>query len=157
MVSEENMEMEMGFGRQITARLKKAFTIRGRAARSEFWLLQLITIPIYIFPIYIFPFDIFVFDSEYITITPLLVLLLMLLLMALWVFCVIVRRLHDINKSGWWLLLGFIPLGNLVLLFMLGFVRGTMGGNRFGPSPTGVGVLAHLSSNNFRADGLNGK
>ncbi len=29
---------------------------------------------------------------------------------------VAVRRLHDTNRSGWWLLLVFVPLGNIVLL-----------------------------------------
>lgn len=43
-----------------------------------------------------------------------------------------VRRLHDIDKSGWWILLGLIPiLGTLVLIYF--FVqKGTEGGNRFG-------------------------
>lgn len=48
-----------------------------------------------------------------------------------------VRRLHDRDKSGWWLLIGLIPLiGFLVLVFW--FVqRGTVGPNRFGPDPLG--------------------
>ena len=43
-----------------------------------------------------------------------------------------VRRLHDIDRTGWWLLIGFIPfIGVLVLLYW--FVqRGTDGSNRFG-------------------------
>lgn len=51
-----------------------------------------------------------------------------------------VRRLHDINLSGWWMLLSLIPLlGGLALLVL--FVRdGTPGENRFGPSPKGVTV-----------------
>jgi uncharacterized membrane protein YhaH (DUF805 family) len=46
-----------------------------------------------------------------------------------------VRRLHDLDRTGWWYLLILIPvLGALVLLFF--FVqRGTVGGNRFGPDP----------------------
>lgn len=46
-----------------------------------------------------------------------------------------VRRLHDLDKSGWWLLIGLIPLiGFLVLLYF--FVQpGTSGANRFGPEP----------------------
>jgi uncharacterized membrane protein YhaH (DUF805 family) len=46
-----------------------------------------------------------------------------------------VRRLHDIDRTGWWYLLILIPvLGALVLLFF--FVqRGTVGANRFGPDP----------------------
>ncbi len=42
------------------------------------------------------------------------------------------RRLHDTDRSGWWLLLGLIPLiGSLVLIFFL-VQKGTEGCNRFG-------------------------
>ena len=42
------------------------------------------------------------------------------------------RRLHDTDRSAWWLLLGLIPLiGTLVLLFFY-VQRGTDGPNRFG-------------------------
>ena len=44
------------------------------------------------------------------------------------------RRMHDIDKSAWWLLLGLIPVVSLVLLYF--FVQpGTVGPNRFGPDP----------------------
>ena len=42
------------------------------------------------------------------------------------------RRLHDTDRSGWWLLLSLIPIiGTLVLLYFL-VLRGTEGSNRFG-------------------------
>ncbi|MDH4042411.1 MAG: DUF805 domain-containing protein [Gammaproteobacteria bacterium] len=45
---------------------------------------------------------------------------------------VAVRRLHDTDRSGWWLLLSLIPIiGSLVLLYFL-VQRGTEGSNRFG-------------------------
>lgn len=47
---------------------------------------------------------------------------------------VLVRRLHDTDKSGWWVLLSFIPLGGLVLLFFA-VTEGTNGPNRYGPDP----------------------
>ncbi|MBD5604880.1 MAG: DUF805 domain-containing protein [Candidatus Eremiobacteraeota bacterium] len=50
---------------------------------------------------------------------------------------VAVRRLHDTNRSGWWLLLVFVPLGNIVLLIWL-CAPGTSGPNRFGPIPDGI-------------------
>ncbi|MEV1144744.1 DUF805 domain-containing protein [Micromonospora sp. NPDC049799] len=48
---------------------------------------------------------------------------------------VAVRRLHDTDKSGWWLLIGLVPLvGGIVLLVF--FVKdGTPGTNRFGDDP----------------------
>jgi uncharacterized membrane protein YhaH (DUF805 family) len=47
------------------------------------------------------------------------------------------RRLHDTNRSAWWLLIGLAPLlGALVLLVFL-LLDGTPGENRFGPDPKG--------------------
>lgn len=48
------------------------------------------------------------------------------------------RRLHDIGKSGWWQLLGFIPLiGSLVLLYWA--VQPSEGDNAFGAPPLRIG------------------
>lgn len=46
-----------------------------------------------------------------------------------------VRRFHDQDKSGWFVLLGFIPYigGLIVIVFMC--LPGTVGDNRFGPDP----------------------
>ena len=49
---------------------------------------------------------------------------------------VLVRRLHDTNRSGWWYWIAIIPIiGWLVLLFFL-VGPGTPGNNRFGPPPS---------------------
>ena len=45
-----------------------------------------------------------------------------------------VRRLHDINWSGWWLLLALTAIGSLFLC-VLYCIKGTDGYNRFGPDP----------------------
>ena len=46
-----------------------------------------------------------------------------------------VRRFHDQDKSGWFILLGFIPyVGSLILLVFM-CLEGTRGPNRFGPDP----------------------
>ncbi|MEI9964107.1 MAG: DUF805 domain-containing protein [Caulobacteraceae bacterium] len=51
-----------------------------------------------------------------------------------------VKRCHDRDKSGWWMLLTLIPLiGWIWWLIELGFLDGTPGSNRFGPSPKGMG------------------
>ncbi|SFI16327.1 DUF805 domain-containing protein [Planctomicrobium piriforme] len=50
-------------------------------------------------------------------------------------FTVTIRRFHDFDKSGWWLLINLIPiLGPLLQLIMM-FRAGTPGKNRFGPQP----------------------
>ena len=47
---------------------------------------------------------------------------------------VLIRRLHDTDRSGWWALLGLIPIANIALLVFM-FIQGTVGSNRFGPDP----------------------
>jgi len=47
------------------------------------------------------------------------------------------RRLHDINRSAWWLLIALIPLVGGLVLFVFTLLRGTPGENRFGPPPGG--------------------
>jgi len=48
-----------------------------------------------------------------------------------------VRRLHDVDKSGWMMLIALIPiLGGLYLLYLY-VTKGTTGPNRFGPDPLG--------------------
>lgn len=49
-----------------------------------------------------------------------------------------VKRWHDRNKSGWWVLINLIPVvGALWTLVENGFLRGTPGPNRFGDDLTG--------------------
>ena len=50
------------------------------------------------------------------------------------VFFVTHRRLHDLNASGWWQLITFIPFGQLLMIGFI-FFRGTKGPNRFGEEP----------------------
>ena len=50
---------------------------------------------------------------------------------------VYIKRFHDRDKSGWWVLIGLIPLiGPLWPLIECGFLKGTAGPNRFGPPVT---------------------
>lgn len=47
----------------------------------------------------------------------------------------VVRRLHDINKSGWWTLVSMVPLVGAVVLLIYYFTDGTPGLNEYGPDP----------------------
>jgi uncharacterized membrane protein YhaH (DUF805 family) len=47
------------------------------------------------------------------------------------------RRLHDIGKSGWWMLIGLIPLVGWIIVIVWYCMDGTHGPNRFGPDPKG--------------------
>lgn len=58
------------------------------------------------------------------------------------------RRLNDLNRSGWWMLLFIVPVVNLLLIIYLLFFPGTDGANNYGPPPIansfGVLLLAWL-------------
>ena len=48
---------------------------------------------------------------------------------------VTVRRLHDIDRSGWWILIGLVPLIGGIVLLVFALLEGTLGNNRYGPNP----------------------
>jgi uncharacterized membrane protein YhaH (DUF805 family) len=45
------------------------------------------------------------------------------------------RRLHDINRTGWWLLLLFVPVIGWIVLIVWAIERGDKGTNKYGPDP----------------------
>lgn len=69
---------------------------------------------------------------------PLFVILVPLYVFAVWSgLAVSIKRCHDRDRSGWFILVGLIPfIGGIWLLVELGFLRGTEGPNRFGGDPT---------------------
>ena len=48
---------------------------------------------------------------------------------------VLVRRLHDTNRSGWWLLLYLLPVIGAIVLFVFTLLPGTVGENDYGDDP----------------------
>ena len=115
-----------------TCLIDKPFTFSGRASRSEYWWFVL------------FYFFIgFLIDSVLETLfrystavwfnrrIPLAIHFVILLVVS----SVTCRRLHDINRSGWWQLINFIPVvGWIVSLYWM-IKKGTPGPNRFGEDP----------------------
>ena len=61
---------------------------------------------------------------------------------------VMVRRLHDIGKSGWWYFIGFIPLVGPIILIVFLCTESQRGANKWGPNPHGLAdgndVAGHL-------------
>ena len=51
---------------------------------------------------------------------------------------VAVRRLHDTDRSGWWLLIAIVPFIGWILLIIWYVSRGTDGDNQYGANPLGV-------------------
>jgi uncharacterized membrane protein YhaH (DUF805 family) len=46
-----------------------------------------------------------------------------------------IRRLHDTDRTGWWILIYLIPLIGLIVLLVFYLQQGDRGENRFGPPP----------------------
>ena len=94
----------------------------GRASRSEFWWFQMFLL--------IFYFFVFVLSIRLPIVGPMLAGLVLLanLLPSL---AVLARRLHDSDKSGWWVLIAFVPFGNLLLL-IFALLPSDPGPNRYG-------------------------
>ena len=111
----------MNFVESIQTCYKRFFDFSGRASKSEFWWFQLYAIIIYVL--------VFVFQGD-------LVLVLSIIAIAniIPVYASGVRRLHDTNKSGWFILISIIPIIGLIVIFLL-IADGTKGKNRFGPKP----------------------
>jgi len=51
-----------------------------------------------------------------------------------------VRRLHDTNRSGWWLLVGFIPIIGFFILLYFMLIEGDTSVNQYGPNPKAVTI-----------------
>ncbi len=63
-------------------------------------------------------------------------LIIMLAVMIWPSICIYAKRFHDRDKSGWWMLIGLVPIvGGIWLLVECGLLQGTDGPNRFGPDP----------------------
>lgn len=107
--------------------MSKYATFSGRAARSEFWFWTLFVFLIQIVANIV---DI-ALDMETGTGIISLVLSLALLLPGI---AVGVRRLHDIDRTGWWWLIAFTGIG-VILLIVWACFKGTAGPNRFGVDP----------------------
>jgi uncharacterized membrane protein YhaH (DUF805 family) len=118
----------MNFVEATKAGFNKYVTFSGRAARSEYWFWTLFTV---IASIVAGILDAIVGFGIIGTIVSLAVLLPSI--------AVAVRRLHDLDRTGWWILIAFTVIG-IILLIVWDCTKGTSGPNRFGPDPLPPGA-----------------
>lgn len=98
-------------------------TSSGRAARSEYWYWALFNLLASILAAIVNSLiGLGIFES------------LVTLALLIPSIAVAIRRLHDLDRSGWWLLIAFTGIGMIVLL-VWDCIKGTPGPNRFGPDP----------------------
>ncbi len=121
--------------------LKNYANFNGRARRKEYWMFMLFYMLLYL-PVY--AITMFATSQEMLTLGLIASLLMLVVSLGLFLpaLAVQVRRLHDINKSGWWILLGFVPLANFALLYFT-LKEGDKGENLYGPDPKSLeGMLS---------------
>ncbi|HFK4480310.1 TPA: DUF805 domain-containing protein [Citrobacter sedlakii] len=106
--------------------LKNYALFSGRARRKEYWMFVLINM--IISAILNVIQAVIGMETPYITIIYSLAVLLPSIAVA-------VRRLHDTERSGWWLLISLIPIVGAIVLIVFMCQNGTAGNNRFGADP----------------------
>ncbi len=130
--------------------LKRYADFSGRSRRQEFWMFQL-----FIFLVYI----VFAVLAAIVggglgdssgggVIGGILGILFLLFALGIMIptLALTVRRLHDLDKSGWMILIGLIPLIGSILLLVWYCTQGTSGPNRFGEDPLGGEKLGEVFS-----------
>ena len=114
--------------------LKKYATFQGRATRSEFWYFQLVNFLITII-LYV---PILILSSKGINENIIISLGILYLIYSLGTFLpqlgVMVRRLHDTGRNGWWYFINLIPFGFIVFLIFL-TQNSKRGSNEYGDNP----------------------
>lgn len=113
---------------------RKYFEIKGRASRRDYWMFVLFNLIFFISLIIL---------SKIISLVY-LGLGILILLIPWFIYCFIVfipsftitiRRLHDINKSGWYFFVNFIPFIGSIWLFVLLVTKGDSSENKYGSIP----------------------
>jgi uncharacterized membrane protein YhaH (DUF805 family) len=127
--SYDDSEVPTGFGAAIATCLRKYAVFRGRASRSEYWYFVLFQVLLVI--------GLMTMNAMVSLRAAISFVLLAIVLLFMPGLAATVRRLHDVNMSGWWAVLTFVPLvGLYTLVWLCG--PGTEGPNRFGRGPVTI-------------------
>ena len=113
----------MNFQDAVRTCLTKYVDFNGRARRSEYWFFFLFNVMVSIVANII--------DAAVGTTAISLLAALALFLPSL---AVAIRRLHDTSRSGWWVLIGLIPIVGWIILIVF-YCQDSHGDNKYGPSP----------------------
>lgn len=110
--------------------LRNYFGFSGRAQRSEYWMFIIVNM--------VFAFVLGATDSmigwTLVSESGVLTTLYGAFVFLPW-WAVQFRRLHDTDRSAWWLLLIIIPVVGWIIIILFNCQRGTQGENRYGPDP----------------------
>ena len=111
------------------------FSLNGRITRSDYWLKWYLPAMVLVILAAVLDGALGLADPQ-IGVGPITAVIYLAMFWPS--IAVSVKRLHDRDKSGWFMLIMLIPIIGFIWIFVLvGFLRGTQGPNRFGDDPLG--------------------
>jgi len=122
----------MNFTQAVRSCFSKFATFQGRAQRSEFWYFALFTNASYYLLV----------AAEYVIFglgdnLPAIASPIFTLIVFIPTIAVSVRRLHDLDRTGWWWWRWLIPIIGWIVLLVWMISKGSDGDNAYGPDPLG--------------------
>ena len=122
----------MNFSQAVSSFFARWKDFNGRSSRSEYWWATFFVILTSIFTNILTLF--LGLSGSIVALIVLLLIVIFSLFLTIASLALVVRRLHDTNKSGWWYLIIFTIIGILPLLYWY-CKKGDEGENRFGSNP----------------------
>ena len=126
----------MGFGEAVKSFWFNYSKFKGRSRRSDYWWIQLFLV---LTNLAVAAIDLVLMNGDLERFIANggggIVGLIWILVTIVPALAVLVRRLHDTGKSGWWALIGFVPLVGGIVLLVFTVLDSDAGENSHGPSP----------------------
>ena len=135
-VGNDREEAVMGFGEAVKSFWSHYSKFKGRSRRSEYWWIQLFLV---LTNLAVAAIDLVLMNGDVDRFIANggggIVGLIWILVTIVPALAVLVRRLHDTGKSGWWVLIGFVPLVGGIVLLVFTVLDSDAAENKFGESP----------------------
>ncbi|PPR78067.1 MAG: Inner membrane protein YhaI [Alphaproteobacteria bacterium MarineAlpha2_Bin1] len=122
----------MNFSQSVISVYSNYFVYKSRSPRSEYWWYTLFYLLV--------SFFLAILDYAFLLILPFFSALsiltnLFVILNIIPGIMLAIRRFHDLNRSGFWVLINLIPVIGVIIVFIWFCFKGTEGQNRFGENP----------------------
>lgn len=111
------------------------FSFNGRLNRKAYWYRSIVLFLVLLVSAIILGAALEISDTNVLGYPFVIIAFLVTLCSYVGLWCLCARRMHDLDKSGWWLLLFCLPLVNIWLSILICFIKGTEGPNQYGEDP----------------------
>lgn len=117
----------------VKACFSKYADFNGRSPRAEYWYFTLFNVAVFILLVVLAT-----------VIGKLFMFVYYAYMLAILVpsIAVSIRRMHDIGRSGWWVLISLVPMIGSIWFIVLAALPSQLGPNKFGPNPYGQNTIA---------------